>query len=65
MATGRAEFGRGDDNQPIYLDEVFCEGDEIALSQCHHQAVHDCSHYEDAGAICQGMTSSTLAFALS
>ena len=56
IALSRGELGRGGEDQPIYLDQVTCLGDETALSQCHHNqfGLHDCSHYEDAGMICQG-----------
>lgn len=40
----------------ILLDDITCAGDEQSLLQCHHDdiGVHDCSHDEDAGVICQG-----------
>ena len=63
LASSRGVFGvQLSDGVPIFLDEVLCLGDELALSQCHHRdfGVHDCSHYEDAGVICQGKTCLTL-----
>ena len=56
LASSRGAFGVQLSGVPILLDEVLCLGDELALSQCHHRdfGVHDCSHYEDAGVICQG-----------
>lgn len=42
---------------PVLLDEVLCLGDELAISQCHHRdwgVTGYCSHYSDAGVICQG-----------
>ena len=55
LATSRATFGRVGNAVPIYLDQVTCYGIEPALSECHHRNIgsHDCSHYEDAGVICQ------------
>ena len=51
------QFGAGSSSQPIWLDEVACEGREEFLSHCPHDdwGDHDCLHYEDAGVICQGM----------
>ena len=51
-AVGLAHFGRGDG--PILLDSVQCEGGEASIEQCPHDpwGEHDCSHAEDAGAIC-------------
>ena len=40
----------------ILLDEVNCTGEESQLLECEHGGigVHDCSHYQDAGAKCTG-----------
>ncbi|CAI7988839.1 Neurotrypsin [Geodia barretti] len=53
-ATVRAEFGRG--TGTIWLDNVACTGLETALDLCASNGWgnHDCSHYEDAGAECEG-----------
>ena len=40
----------------IWLDEVICNGNEDFLTQCQYDDLqqHDCTHYEDAGVVCQG-----------
>ena len=59
-ATVRAEFGRG--TGTIWLDNVACTGLETALDLCASNGWgnHDCSHYEDAGAECEGEFQPTL-----
>ncbi|XP_019524709.1 PREDICTED: deleted in malignant brain tumors 1 protein [Hipposideros armiger] len=44
----------GDGFGPIFLDDVWCMGNETSLGRCHHfgLSVHNCGHHEDAGAIC-------------
>ena len=56
MAAGRAQMGRGNTSQPIYLDEVTCIGNEPNVTLCHHASygASDCSHFEDAGVVCDG-----------
>ena len=48
----------GDFNMPILMDEVNCTGAEHYLSDCPFDGwnAHDCTHYEDAGVICQGIS---------
>ena len=40
---------------PIWLDDVFCVGNETRIEQCEHRVwgTHDCSHDEDAAVMCQ------------
>ena len=39
------------------MDQVECRGNEFELAQCIFDGWgnHDCSHYEDAGAVCEGV----------
>ena len=60
-----ARFGRG--TGPIYLDNVFCIGNETRLTDCQHQGIgsHNCLHSEDAGVVCSGEYTNTCAPSLS
>ena len=59
QALRRARFGEGED--PIWMDNVQCEGDEARLAECEFRGwgVHNCKHWEDAGVICGGPPAST------
>ena len=48
-----SHYGRG--SGPIHLDNVACTGTEDALVNCTYDSdTSDCSHFEDAGVLCQG-----------
>uniref|UniRef100_A0A087XXD5 Soluble scavenger receptor cysteine-rich domain-containing protein SSC5D n=1 Tax=Poecilia formosa TaxID=48698 RepID=A0A087XXD5_POEFO len=53
-APTSAHFGRG--SGPIWLDNVECTGQEVALTHCQHRGFgeNNCGHGEDAGVICLG-----------
>lgn len=56
QAPGNAFFGQGVD--PIWMDQVDCDGSEQRLEHCPFEGFgnNDCSHGEDAGAVCSGTT---------
>ena len=47
-------FPAGDDDQPIWLDDVQCDGGESSLMDCRSRPVgrHNCRHAEDVGLRC-------------
>lgn len=57
-ATRRAEFGAGDLDSPIWIDNTICTGDEDCLGNCTflgldpETPITNCNHFEDAGVIC-------------
>ena len=49
-----ARFGRASSSTPIWMDNLQCSGNEAALDLCFFPGWgrHDCSHFEDAGVVC-------------
>ena len=53
-----AHYGPGEADQPIFLDEVVCEGNEKSLLDCNSNTwgTHNCNHQEDASVSCFNVT---------
>ncbi|XP_029473791.1 putative DMBT1-like protein [Rhinatrema bivittatum] len=54
-ALGSAHFGKGAD--PIWLETISCNGNELLLSECQGQEMrrNRCSHEEDASVVCSDL----------
>ena len=54
FAVKRAAFGSASSEEPVWLDNVKCRGDESTIAACRHNGwgQSDCSHSEDAGVLC-------------
>ena len=51
IAYSSAYFGQG--SGPIVMDNLDCTGNEEAITDCSYDPdVSDCSHFEDAGVVC-------------
>ena len=53
-ALSNAYFGAGNEDQPIWLDDVDCYGSESIITECFSSPLgqHNCRHTEDAGVKC-------------
>ena len=53
-AHGSARFGAG--SGPILFSELACIGNESIITECPHllTGVHNCTHSEDVGVVCEG-----------
>ena len=53
-ALGSARFGAG--SGPILFSGLTCIGNESIITECHHllTGVHNCTHSEDVGVVCEG-----------
>ena len=62
-AICRTFLGAGDSSFPILMDDVYCDGSEMALDLCSFYGWerHNCDHSEDVAVVCSvGKTITTL-----
>ncbi|KAL5011266.1 hypothetical protein ScPMuIL_009817 [Solemya velum] len=57
-AHGGAWFGEGNETMPIWLSNLWCEGDESSISDCNNgiipaNGITNCYHSRDAGISCE------------
>ena len=54
VALGSARFDAG--SGPVLFSGLTCIGNESTITECHHllTGVHNCSHSEDVGVVCEG-----------
>ena len=48
-------FGAGNSTQKIWLDDLWCSGDEVSVASCSFRrwGSHNCNHNKDVGVICR------------
>ena len=58
IAHTLSHFGPGNARDPIFLDEVVCDGNEKSLLDCNANkwGSHNCNHQEDASVSCYNVT---------
>lgn len=56
-ATARYGAFYGSGSGPIFLSNLWCNGNEMSVLECNRNmySVSSCYHYEDAGVKCIGM----------
>ena len=49
-----SRYGPGNATSPIWMDDVYCLGEELHLDTCYFNGwgVHNCGHGEDAAVVC-------------
>ncbi|XP_074104804.1 uncharacterized protein LOC141531154 isoform X2 [Cotesia typhae] len=57
-STAKKESFFGPGEGPIWLDEIFCYGNETQIYRCEHSSwgQSNCNHEEDVGVICQDVS---------
>ncbi|XP_062509168.1 deleted in malignant brain tumors 1 protein-like [Corticium candelabrum] len=61
MAVSSGRYGSVDNDVPILMDNVACNGHEDTIQECTHVTESDanCAHSEDAGVVCYPSTNVT------
>ena len=54
-ATAEGRFGAGNSSQKIFLDDLWCSGNEASIASCSFRrwGSHNCGHNKDAGVVCR------------